>query len=127
MTHQPHVICIVESWLDNTILDEEICLENYVPIRFDRDRHGGGVLLYVRNCLSYSLVCSGPHDLELIVLTVGTYSSRVALALFYRPPNSPTSVFDTLLCTLCSYIDVSLFSNFVLLGDFNVNILNPLI
>ena len=50
--HQPHVICIVESWLDETILDEEIYLENYAPIRLDRDRHGSGVLLFVLNCLS---------------------------------------------------------------------------
>ena len=90
------------------------------------DRHGGGVLLYVHNCLSYSLVCSGPYDLELIVLSIDTSPSRVALAVFYRPPNSPTSTFDTLLCALCFYIDVSLFSNFVLLGDFNVNVFNPL-
>ena len=50
----------------------------------------------------------------------------LALALFYHPPNSPVSIFDTLLCTLCSYVDVSLFSNFILLGDFNVNVLDPL-
>ena len=126
LTHQPHVICIVESWLEESILDEEIWLENYVPIRLDRDRHGGGVLLYVLNRLSYSLVCSGPSDLELIILSIVTNSARVALGVFYRPPNSPTSIFDTLLCALCSYVDVSLFSNFVLLGDFNVNVFNPL-
>ena len=125
LTHQPHVICIAESWLDKTIPDEEICLENYVPIRLDHDRHGGGVLLYVLNCLSYSVELSGSVDLELIVISIDLHPSRVALALFYRPPNSPVTIFDTVLSTLYSYVDVSLFSNFVLLGDFNVNVLNP--
>ena len=125
MAHQPHVICIVETWLDESILDEEICLENCDLIRLDRHRHGGGVLMYVHNCLSHSVVFSGSVDLELIVISIDFCSSRVALALFYRPPSSSVSIFDTLLYTLYSYVDVSLFSNFVLLGDFNVNVFDP--
>ena len=65
---------------------------------------------------------SGSVDLELIVISIVLHTFRVALALFYRPPNSPVSVFDSLLSTLYSNIDVSLFSKFVLLGDFNVNV-----
>ena len=65
--------------------------------------------MFVLNCLSFSSVFSGFVD----------------LALFYHPPNSSVSIFDTLLSTLCSHINLSLFSNFVLLGYFNVNVLNP--
>ena len=39
---------------------------------------------------------------------------------FYRPPSSPSSIFDTLCETLLS-VPHSYFSNFVILGDFNVN------
>ena len=35
------------------------------------------------------------------------------------------SIFDTLLNSLCLHVDVSLLSNFMFLGDFNVNFLNP--
>jgi endonuclease/exonuclease/phosphatase family metal-dependent hydrolase len=43
---------------------------------------------------------------------------------FYRPPNSHSSIFDTLFSYLDS-INVRTRNNFVLLGDFNVNFDNP--
>ena len=36
---------LLSHGLTRSILDEEICLDNYVPIRLDRDRHGGGILI----------------------------------------------------------------------------------
>ena len=46
--HNPSMICIVETWLssDIHIADSEISLEDYHIIRLDRNRHGGGVLIY---------------------------------------------------------------------------------
>ena len=45
---------------------------------------------------------------------------KLCLSVFYRPPSSPSSIFDTLRDTLLS-IEHAYFSNFVSLGDFNVN------
>ena len=45
---------------------------------------------------------------------------KLCLSVFYRPPSSPSSIFDTLCDALLS-IDHAYFSNFVILGDFNVN------
>ncbi len=59
--HSPDIICIVESWLDNTILDCELTILNYKLLRLDRNRHGGGIILYIRDSLSFSLVLSGPE------------------------------------------------------------------
>ena len=46
----PDIIGITESWANSEILDAEISLPGYVLFRKDRpvNRHGGGVLLYVR-------------------------------------------------------------------------------
>ena len=49
------------------------------------------------------------------------YTLPLTLALFYRPPGSPFVVLDNLLTALCTYVDPYCLSNFVLLGDFNVN------
>ena len=46
------VICVSESWLDNSILDTDIHIPNYAVFRKDRNRHGGGVLIYVSDSLS---------------------------------------------------------------------------
>ena len=99
-------------------------MHNFDIVRRDRNRQGGGTLIYINNSYSHSHVISGPDDLELIVLAVNNSVFNIVLGLFYCPPNSSSSIFDTLLTVLCSHIDVTLISNFILIGDFNVNIFN---
>ncbi len=41
----------------------------------------------------------------------------------YRPPDSPVSIFDTFIHSL-ELIDISQYSNFILVGEFNVDISN---
>ena len=38
-----------ETWLDNSILDHELFVEKYSLIRRDRNRHGGGIAIYVQD------------------------------------------------------------------------------
>ena len=45
------------------------------------------------------------------------------VCLFYRPPSSPVSVLDNF-CTVLEGLNPSYFSNFVLVGDFNVDFYN---
>ena len=59
--------------------------------------------------------------------TSGT-SPDLTVAIFYRPPNSNPTLLDSLFTTLCN-LDVSVFSNVYLLGDFNIDFFcasNPL-
>ena len=49
---------------------------------------------------------------------------NLCVGVFYRPPSSSCSIFDTLLDSSFS-INHSYFSTFVLLGDFNANLANP--
>lgn len=43
----PDFVVLTESWLDNSIPDEAVALPRYAVIRKDRDRQGGGIILYV--------------------------------------------------------------------------------
>ncbi|CAF1606810.1 unnamed protein product, partial [Didymodactylos carnosus] len=46
---RPAVLCLTETWLDNTVADNDISFfEYHVPWRLDRNRHGGGCAIYVR-------------------------------------------------------------------------------
>ena len=49
----PDVVCLVETWLCMDILDTELSIPNYSIVRLDRNRHGGGVAMYIRNSVSY--------------------------------------------------------------------------
>ena len=44
-----------ESKLDHSITDGEIHIPGYVIIRKDRNRHGGGVALYIRLLYPFQL------------------------------------------------------------------------
>ena len=62
------VICVVETWLSAEILDAEISIQGYQCFRRDRNRHGGGIVVYVRDCLSTTPIMDNV-DLELLILS----------------------------------------------------------
>ena len=51
-TDQPDVISVCESKLDPDIQDSHIAIPNYSIFRVDRNRHGGGVVLFVNSELN---------------------------------------------------------------------------
>ena len=63
---------------------------------------------------------TGSLNLELVILTVQLLVP-LTIALFYRPPGSHSVILDNILTALCTHINPSLLSNFILLGNFNVN------
>ena len=121
---KPDVVCIVESWLDGDVSDEEISISGYSIVRLDRNRHGGGILIYIRSSLSFHITLTGPSGLELVFVTIHLSNGKsLFLGTFYRQPSSSVFVFDILFDILCSF-DVTCFSNFILLGDFNVDVMS---
>ena len=86
----PDVICIVESWLSSEISDDELAIDKYQILRLDRNRHGGGVIMYVHCCLSPKVLFAGDNDLELLIVSVSPEgsSSKCCISLFYNPPSS---------------------------------------
>ena len=64
---------------------------------------------------------TGSPELELVVVTVIGF---INYSPFFHPPGSHTVILDNRLTALCTHINPSLLSNFILLGDFNINYLN---
>ena len=70
-SHCSDVICIAESWLCLDILDSKISIPGYQSMRMDRNRHNGGVLMYVLDTFIVKRLPSHV-SLELITLTLYT-------------------------------------------------------
>jgi len=115
--HKPDAICIVETWLCPDITAVEISLPGYSAVRLDRDRHGGGIILFVADLYN---VKQGPLDLEFLLVSVQCAPFKLSVAVLYRSPSSHISYFDNLYSILESF-NPSLFRNLVLVGDFNVD------
>ena len=97
----PDSVCLVETWLGCDITDNEVLVPNYSIVRLDRNRHGGGVAMYIHNSVGYNVLLCGPAGLELVVALFRN-RFKLCLSVFYRPPSSPPSIFDTLCNSLLS-------------------------
>ena len=84
-----HILCIVETWLD-FVLDNELIISSYFLVRLNSNRHGGGVLLYIRDdiviqCHVIILATWNCHCTMVVTTTlfsVPLYSPTSSLALF---------------------------------------------
>ena len=119
-TCKPDVVCLVESWLCDDISDNEIKIPGYELHCLDRNRHGGGVLMYASEQLIVNPLPLCGSNLELLSLSVELLDQRICISIFYRPPSSHIDIFDSLFDSVIN-IDISRFSQFFLVGDFNVN------
>ena len=119
--HQIDILAVTETFLDSSISDAEICPRNYVVFCSDRSRHGGGVLIFVRD----DLKCLLRHDLnsfcdELLWVELSTFSGPLLFGVFYRPPSQ--GVTDLLALNNC-LLSVTHYS-VIMCGDFNVPNIN---
>ena len=118
-----HIVCIVESWLCDSILNSEIFLSGYIIFRRDRDRHGGGLLIFVRIEL-YASIIPMPLIVDLEFLPTGisfTFCNfKFCLGVFYRPPSSDVSYFDHFCSVVENLITLILFW----WADFNIDFYN---
>ena len=48
------VMGICETFLDDNVTDNEICIEGYTIVKKNRNRHGGGVLIYIKEGIQYT-------------------------------------------------------------------------
>ena len=90
------MLAINESKLDDTISDTEVYIHGYIIIRKDRSRSGGGVVLYIRENLSYTnRIDLVPEDLEMVCVEINLPHSRSFLvSTWYRPPSAEMQLFD---------------------------------
>ena len=119
------LLSINETKLDRTIDDSELYLPGYELIGKDRvrnGRNGGGVCFYVRCNLNYKIREDlSSENLDLLVLEITRLRSRSFLvSTWYRPPDSPTSVFNDFEKVVMR-MDAENWE-FFLLGDTNVDL-----
>lgn len=55
-----NVVCVTESQFLSDNADSQRAIIGYRCIRGDKNRHGGGVALYVRNDLEVKVLLQGP-------------------------------------------------------------------
>ena len=84
------IICLNETFCDGSIADNEISLPSYSIVRKDRNRHGGGVAIYIRNSLTFiRREDLETDDVECIWVEIKCKQRQpVLISSMYRPPSS---------------------------------------
>lgn len=120
------VIGVSETFLKPAVFDKAIEIPGFKVFRCDRmDRIGGGVLFYVSNKLDakciYSYSNSGNISscYECLFLEIKLQSSVLLLGVAYVPPSSSPLALEETINSLSNK-----YENFVLVGDFNTNLLS---
>ena len=85
----PSIIALCETWLDESVPDSALFIPNFHMIRHDRNRHSGGLLLYISDDIPSTCLRRHP-SLELLVVELTFIQGPLTLALYYGPPPVPS-------------------------------------
>ena len=118
-----HLISYTETWLNSSVLDEEVSIPGYTVFRKDRGSKGGGVIVYARDDLSVIRRSDLERpDVEGLWLEITLPKSRSFLfGTFYRPPSSSKHTNPNFMSVFSDTIESLSVENkeVLVLGDFN--------
>ena len=118
-------VAISESWLTKNTPIDRYQIDNFTLFRKDRvNKRGGGVALYIRDHYKAKVIktsCSNEIP-EMIWVEVTAGNKQLAIGCLYKAPKIPCGVFVNLYeCLIQIYAK---YDHTVLLGDFNINMLD---
>ena len=93
-----------------TFCELEVSIPGYSCVRCDRNRHGGGVALFISDKLEYQVTMCGPNELEFLLVSVhstNNVNEKVYIGLWYRPPANSAALDD--LYSIFESLDISVF------------------
>ena len=97
--------------------DGEVKIDGYSILRNDRNRHGGGVCLYVRNGLNFDLKRIPTPSVECLFIDILFPNTRpITFGVCYRPPSDNS--FLTNFQSVCDSLDNS--NETYIMGDLNI-------
>uniref|UniRef100_A0A6V7KQL6 Endonuclease/exonuclease/phosphatase domain-containing protein n=1 Tax=Bracon brevicornis TaxID=1563983 RepID=A0A6V7KQL6_9HYME len=116
-----------ETKLCPLVDDRDVALEGYRLFRRDRNSRGGGVALFVKNCLGVRVTATSraewtckPGLPEFLFCEISHPGSLpVFVSVVYRPPHAPFLSGSDLVPSLDMYLHE--YNNKIILGDFNAD------
>ena len=82
------VIGLSEWKFDDSVLSSEIHIDNYNKFRYDWNRHGGGVVCWIRNNLRYDVKSFFPSEIENIFFKLLEPNTKpIVVGIIYQPPS----------------------------------------
>lgn len=125
LSMKPDIVCITESWLDDTVDSSSINIANYNVVRHDRlQRKGGGVLFYIKDTLQFELLnIDTLFTKEIEIVGIDYTASALLIIGVYIPPNLSQYSLNGIRDSICLVVDDFLVRNpgynVIIMGDLN--------
>ena len=91
------ILIIAETKLDESFPTSQLDITGYIPpLRVDRNQHGGGILIYIKEGIparEISLLESTSKDIEAKALETNLHRIKWLLFGIYRPPSQTDNFF----------------------------------
>ena len=98
-TYSHHLFCLCETWLDDSITDNELYILTFNLVHKDRNRNGSGVTFFILDTVPYKVLLHHQY-IELLVIELTLNNCNLVCALLYQPPSSDPTVLSHLEDTL---------------------------
>lgn len=116
------ILAVSETWLNENIASQLVSIRGYTFLRRDRGGRGGGVGLYIRNYLNFSIISMPKNNIEQIWVLVTLAKLKVIIGSVYNPHRRNyqefLNEFEDPLSFCLPYSE-----NIICLGDFNIDFL----
>ena len=117
------VLGLCETFLDENVDASEYAISGYKVVTRHRNRHGGGVLFYIKEGVRFQVIdLNVSNNVESLWIKIQCVSVSVALGVVYRPPSANVSYYDSMLDQL-DHIHAH-YDKVILMGDLNYNYLS---
>ena len=117
------ILILTETKLDETFLTSQFLMDGFSkPYRFDRNKHGGGVMIYIRDTIPSKILekHSCPNNIECLFIELNFRKCKWLLCGMYHPPSQNDEYyFNYLGKVLDTYSD---YEKVLLVGHFNTEI-----
>ena len=120
------IICINETFLDPSCPNSKLSVPGFQEIiRNDRQGFGGGVGVYVRNCIACKRrVDLETNALEIIALEVRSHNNKFILINVYNPNNRTLDFYNEMQSCI-DQVRTCGISKFIIVGDLNSDLRTP--
>ena len=114
------ILMVSETKLDSSFPQAQFRMEGYAPpFRYDRNSHGGGILLFIREDIPTKVISITPlKDFEGIFVELNFRKKKVLLCCSYNPHKNLISNHLNILGKILD-TQMKIYDNFLIVGDFN--------
>lgn len=121
------ILCFTESWLSdsNKKLVSILGYNSFHSLR-PAGQRGGGISVFIDKKFQVTTKSSvSSAVIEALFLEVKFSSRKFLLCTVYKPPNAQNQIFIRAFLDLFNNVNSNSFSDIMVCGDFNVNLLSP--